>query len=286
MTDNKCFENSFDHIPHAPAEEPMKNGWSQADMVNMSAKPPSIFRLTVYEYRRKLSKHLHYPSFKLNDFKSSFYTTLKDAEDQIAYESKYSKAFIQEESGQRWYDRYAYVITEIPLGIGIELQTRGESLSERVYLPDGTLWGIRDYCNFIPSFCHGEEYNYWGRLNRFNGRSPEEIRFKPGDIVEVFGFPGNEYWSDNEVNLAIVVECPPTKDQVKEQLKQYTATHSGFDICDHHLCSIFGHWQDAYAVLSESCDSIDHASTISLFKPSLNVSRHRANKLRRMLGLR
>ena len=253
-------------------------------MQNKSATPTSIFRLSIYEYRRKLSKHLHYPSFKLNDFKSSYYTTLKDAEDQIAYESKCRKAFIQGESGQRWFDRYAYVVTEIP--IGIELQSRGESLSERVYLPDGTLWGIRDYCNFIPSSCHGEAYNYWGRLNRFNGRSPEEIRFKPGDIVEVFGFPGNEYWSDNEVNLAIVVECPPTKEKVKEQLERYTATHSGFDVSDHHLCSIFGHWQDTYAVLSESCDSIDHASTISLFKPSLTASSQRANKLRRMLDLR
>lgn len=251
-------------------------------MTNTTTRPSSIFRLTVYEYRRNLSKHLHYPRFKLNSYRSCFFHSLKEAEDQISYESSYNHILLKGETEHTWFGIYAFVVTEIPLGISVNLGIRGESLSERVYLPDGTLWGIRDYCNFIPSTCHGEEYNYWGKLNRFHGRSPEEIRFKPGDIVEVFGFPGNDYWSNDEVHLAIVVDCPPTKEQVKKQLEQYLATHSGFDICYHNLSSIFGLYQDAYAVLSESCDSLDHANTISLFKPSLRVSRQREKKLRHM----
>ena len=233
----------------------------------MSSTHPSIYRLTAYYL--PLPRRQHYPSFKLRNGKSFFFPTLQEAEEQILSDAEKLLPAI-----------YAYVVTEIPLGIAVNLDVLGESLSERIYLPNGTLWGVRSYCNFIPSSCSGNAYDSWGRLNRFYGREPEEIRFAPGDIVEVFGFPGNDYWGNGEVNLAIVVKCPPTKEQVAESLAQYIATHAGLDVSDHSLSVLFGKGMDVYHVLSETCDSIDRAPTIALFKPSQNVSKQRETKLK------
>ena len=47
-------------------------------------------------------------------------------------------------------------------------------------------------------------------------------------------------------------------------------------ICDF----LFGKGMDVYHVLSETCDSIDRAPTIALFKPSQNVSKQRETKLK------
>ena len=116
----------------------------------------------------------------------------------------------------------------------------------------------------------------------FWGRKQEEIRFKPGDIVEVMGYPGNHYWGNNCVNLAIIVNTPPTVDEVAAMRKQYLATHSGFDICDHAMCHEFGHYLDTYEVLSFACDQIDHAPTISVFNPMKEVSSRRRKALQKM----
>ncbi len=117
-----------------------------------------------------------------------------------------------------------------------------------------------------------------GKRNLFWGRAPEEIKFKSGDIVEILGNPGNPYWSHDEVNLAIIVKTPPTIDEVARMRQEYTDTHSGFDLCDHALSTEFNYQMDTYEVLSLACDELDHAPTISVFKPTKNVS---ANKKRR-----
>ncbi len=81
------------------------------------------------------------------------------------------------------------------------------------------------YADFFPLNCHGDEYNYWGRRNLFWGRKPEEIRFKPGDIVEVMGYPGNHYWGNNSINLAIVVKAPPIVDETRNRLLFFPFHH-------------------------------------------------------------
>lgn len=116
----------------------------------------------------------------------------------------------------------------------------------------------------------------------FGGRKPEEIRFKPGDIVEVMGYLGNHYWGNNCVNLAIIAKTPPTVDEVAAMGKQYLATHSGFDICDHAMCYEFGHYLDTYEVLSFACDQIDYAPTVSVFNPTKEVSSRRRKVLQKM----
>ena len=254
------------------------------DRKNMSfCRPLSIYRVTNYVYRYYTRKRTHYPCFRLRTAESSFHLTLKEAEEWVSDNGRIHRFVKENVSDDNIFGTYAYVITEIPLGVETKLDILGENLSERIYSPDGTLWAKRDFCNFIPNHCHSpEEYNYWGRLGIFKGRNPEEIKFKPGDIVEVFGYSGNDYWSNEEVNLAIVVKCPPTVSEMSQKLQEYRATHSGFDLCDHAISSEFGHREDTYEVLSLACENIDHAPTIATFRPSLPVSTRMRNRLQKM----
>ena len=245
---------------------------------NSTTKPASIFRVTTYEYQYYLPKKIHYPSFRLRTANTAFLLTLKEAEEWVAEKSSYYR-----NNDNKPFATYAYVITEIPLKFDTNLDVFRLSLSERVYSPDGTLWGKRDYCNIIPNGCFSpEEYNYWGRLCLFGGRKPEEIKFKPGDIVEVLGYPGNFYWSSNRVDLAIVVKCPPTVSEMSEKLQHYRATHSGFDLCDHALSIEFGSREDEYEVLSLACEEIDHSPTIATLRPSMPVSTRMRNRLQKV----
>ena len=129
---------------------------------------------------------------------------------------------------------------------------------------------------------HRGRIYFWGRKCQFWGRKPEEIKFKPSDIVEILGYPCNEYWDEDKVCLAIIVKTPPTIDEVTEMRRQYIDTHSGYDLCDHHLCHEFGKCLDTYEVFSELCENIDHAPTISVFEPIKKVSQRRKAALMEM----
>lgn len=241
----------------------------------------SIFKVMPYYLARSWRKQ-HYPVLKTNVLETLYMRTLEEAEDYVFGRGRSYKEFMVEHPEYSKLSlRYSYVVVELPIGLEIH-PTLGQNLSTRIYLPDGTIWGENTYADFIPLNCLGEEYNYWGRRNMFGGRKPEEIRFKPGDIVEVMGYPGNRYWGNDSVNLAIVVKTPPTVDEVAAMRRQYMSTHSGFDICDHAMCHEFGNHLDTYEVLSFACDQIDHAPTISVFNTTKQVSAKRRNALQKM----
>lgn len=241
----------------------------------------SIFKVMPYYLARSWRKQ-HYPMLKTNVLETLYMRTLEEAEDYVFGRGRSYKEFMVEHPEYSKLSlRYSYVVVELPIGLEIH-PTLGQNLSTRIYLPDGTIWGENTYADFIPLNCLGEEYNYWGRRNMFGGRKPEEIRFKPGDIVEVMGYPGNRYWGNDSVNLAIVVKTPPTVDEVAAMRKQYMSTHSGFDISDHAMCHEFGNHLDTYEVLSFACDQIDHAPTISVFNTTKQVSAKRRNALQKM----
>ena len=241
----------------------------------------SIFKVMPYYLARSWRKQ-HYPVLKTNVLETLYMRTLEEVEDYVFGRGRSYKEFMVEHPEYSKLSlRYSYVVVELPIGLEIH-PTLGQNLSTRIYLPDGTIWGENTYADFIPLNCLGEEYNYWGRRNMFGGRKPEEIRFKPGDIVEVMGYPGNRYWGNDSVNLAIVVKTPPTVDEVAAMRKQYMSTHSGFDICDHAMCHEFGNHLDTYEVLSFACDQIDHAPTISVFNTTKQVSAKRRNALQKM----
>lgn len=241
----------------------------------------SIFKVMPY-YLARSWRMQRYPVLKTDVLETLYMRTLEEAEDYISGHGRSHKDFMEEHPEYSKLSlRYSYVVVELPINMEIH-PALGQNLSTRIYLPDGTIWGENTYADYFPLNCHGDEYNYWGSRNLFWGRKPEEIKFKPGDIVEVMGHPGNHYWGNSCVNLAIIVKTPPTVDEVAAMRKQYLATHSGFDICDHAMCHEFGHYLDTYEVLSFACDQIDHAPTISVFNPMKEVSYRRRKALKEM----
>lgn len=246
----------------------------------MEMEVESIYKI-MPNYFAKSWSHLHYPEFKTKVRETMYVRTLEEVEGYFRKIGDRYSCFKEDVPGFI-SNKYAYVVLEIPLGYETHTDVLGENLSTRIYLPDGSLWGENKYADFIPLSSHGDEYNYWGRRNMFYGHRPEEIKFKPGDIVEVFGYPGNHFWGNECVSLAIIVDVPPTIDEMSERRKQYLETHSGFDVCDHALCREFGNDEDTYKVLSPFCDAIDHAPTISVFNPILPVSSRRRNAMLKM----
>jgi len=229
-------------------------------------------------------RKIRYPSFKLLCYQSAYFETISEVERYIHHDAYIhgaaNKAFSIDSN---YISNYVYVVIELPIGIEVRDYICGQNLSVRVYLPDGTLWGIKPYADFFPKYgLNSDGYNYWGKRNQFWGREPEEIKFKPGDIVEIFGYPGNGWWSEDEVNLAIIVKTPPTKAEVAEMFNTYKATHAGFDLCDHALSKTFGSHLDSYEVVSFAYDGIDHASTISVFEPTKQVSPKRKDALMKL----
>ena len=238
-------------------------------------KIDSIFKVIHYRYACHDTRKLHYPSFRVNGTEEVYFKTLEEVENYITDQA----------SIYTLWDTYAYVAIEIPLSLEVNISVLDQYLSIRIYRADGTLWGENRYAHFFPKRgLNPDGYNYWGRRNIFMGREPGKIRFKPGDIVEILGYPGNMYWEHDRVELAIITKTPPTKAEVAERMKEYMDTHSGFDICDHSLSVIFDSHMDTYEVISFSYDGIDHAPTISVFPPSKPISAKRRTLLEKMFS--
>lgn len=90
----------------------------------------SIFKLTPYSVARTNSR---YPTFRLRKEMPILFRSVEDAErDMLAYNGIFP---------------YSFALSEMP--VGMQFFT-GESFSERIYLPDGQLWGKRLYSNVKP----------------------------------------------------------------------------------------------------------------------------------------
>lgn len=235
----------------------------------------TIFKLTRYDTRK--SKGRRYPTFRVEaDARSTYFSTREEAEERLRYLTR--------------YDCYAYcwVLSEIPLGIN---HLYDESFSERVYLPDGQLWGERPYADMMPDDIppqYGEiEFdNYIYGRNYFAGRRPEEILFQPGDIIEVFCYDGNRHWSAGHGELAIVLEAPPTIEVISELSERYLkkgrylTNDRGFD-----LGTRINAWYDAYTIvpayesLNTEDNPIDYCPTHCAMRLTGEVSARMRNKL-------
>lgn len=219
-------------------------------------KVESIFKVIHYRHNCNDKRKLRYPSYRVYGNDEIYFRTLEEVEhymDKVKSLHNRSKDNINDDN---WINMYAYVVIEIPLGLKININILDQYLSLRIYLPDGTLWGDNTYANFIPDKAPVREFDYWSQRNRFCGRKPAEIKFKPGDIVEVLGCPGNDYWGDETVNLAVIINTPLT---------------NADDL-----------YRDTYELVSFALDAIDHAPTICVFQPTKQVSSRRRKALQAM----
>lgn len=236
----------------------------------------TIFKLTRYDTRK--SKSRRYPTFRVEaDARSTYFSTREEAEERLRYLTSYDR------------DAYCWVLSEIPLEIN---HLSYESFSERVYLPDGQLWGERPYADMMPDdippqFGEIEFDNYLYGRNYFAGRKPEEIRFQPGDLIEIFCYDGNDYWGDGCGELAIVLEAPPTFDMISGISNRYlTSGHSlltgnrEFDLgiqirARYDAYTIVA----AYESLSTEDNPIDYCPTHCAMRLTGEVSARMRNKL-------
>lgn len=201
----------------------------------------SIFKLTLHTTLYRFKK-CRYPTYRLSSLESAFFFTKEEAETAM-----------RDIRGHTMHDTYCWTLSELPMGVCI---LNNESLSERVYLPDGQLWSERPYADMFPCDIpapYGEiefdNYVYGRRF--FAGRKLEEIRFKPGDIIEVFCYEGNHYWSNGYAELAIVLDTPPTVEQISKRAEQYLKTAKELtDDRGFNLGTMFDVHEDAYAIVA------------------------------------
>ena len=101
--------------------------------------------------------------------------------------------------------------------------------------------------------------------------------FQRGDLIEVLCYPANRFWGNGYDELAIVVDLPPTVDEISKQLEEYKGTHTGYNLTFHHLGYEFeGAFLDNYKVIAASNPGVvDHVPTIAAFPLSRSVSSRR-----------
>lgn len=145
----------------------------------------------------------------------------------------YLKTYAQDPQNRE--NVYAFYIREVP----VDLPAPGvQCLSERVYGPDGQLIDFRDFSSV------DEEPGV------FEGRTPERIRFKQGDIVEVLGM--------DEVELAYVANGPVSREEAARINSEAIIT---LDVTD-----------DSYMVfLGPTFSFHQHIDALHVFSPRLKV---------------
>lgn len=142
---------------------------------------------------------------------------------------------------EKWdYDLFCFYIREDPINrlrIDLYQDIQGE-LSERVYDAEGNLLDTREH------------------VNEFYGRNPETIRFKPGDIVEVYDGYKKSY-------LGYVMEVPITMDDANKN-----KLHMDYS-------------DDSYMIKTDETFDHEHIKSLYVFYPHFNVPKPIIERFRR-----
>lgn len=163
----------------------------------------------------------HYPAYPVKTFKIASASTLVQAERLVR------EAAADTKGGPA----HSFRVVEVPLG---RISPTFDTLSEYIYDHLGNPVDRRGY----PS-----------NLGLFEGRTPEQIRFRKGDLCEVL--------RDDTVYLGFVAEVPPSVEEAA-RLNNHPFT---LDVTD-----------DSYLVMtSERPDDHDHVDALRIFKPRFKV---------------
>ena len=170
-----------------------------------------------------------YPHFKVQTMQLLLASSLEKAEE-------YMRDYIQEPNLME--GAYAFFIREVPLDVPAE---GGDCLSECVYDIHGQLLD-RSNCSSVPSM-----------PGVFEGRSPEQIRFKPGDIVEVLDC--------GEVHLAFVGSVPPSCEEA--------------EAFNHDASIQMDHFDDSYMVFNgPGFTHHMHIDALRVFPPRFKIPQY------------
>ena len=192
----------------------------------MHMTPISISVFQILEVRYTHSRPRRYPVFKVYWIQLHVASSLSLAEDFL-------RTYARDPRNRE--DVYAFYIREVP----VDVPAPGvQCLSERVYGPDGQLIDFRDFSSVDEA------------PGVFEGRTPERIRFKQGDIVEVLGM--------DEVELAYVANGPVSREEAARINSEAIIT---LDVTD-----------DSYMVfLGPTFSFHQHIDALRVFPPHLKV---------------
>lgn len=173
-------------------------------------------------------RKIHYRSFPVKTEIIGYSPTLDGAQNLLA------RSVAERDDN---YSRiHSYTILELPQDKDLFLHI---SLAKYIYDSKGRLLESRTISNDFEDDCV------------FEGRDPETLRFKPGDIVEVH----DEY--ENIIRLGVIVELPPTK--------EWAATHNASSI---HLDDS----DDSYWVVYPDDPLFDQdCSPVNVYAPVLPI---------------
>ena len=199
----------------------------------------SIFEIKIYEceYRHR------YPRYKLNCYLFGFAESLKEAEKMIN-EHLHGPLYLYDNDDRLHHIR----VQEYAIG---HIGCNHDTFSEYIYDAEGKRIDQR-----LLSAVYNEETG----LETFWGRDEADVRFKVGDIVEVF--------DGESVELAFVVAVPPNK----ERAKRINEGHPILDYSD-----------DSYITMTtpDYLKSHDHVDALALFTPKFKIPAPTLNRLRR-----
>ena len=150
-----------------------------------------------------------YPEFDVYHQEEFLFHTLEEAEAKIA-------ELVAENSE----DRYCFFIREMPVGVHCY---HSWSQRARTYTRDGKL-----FAESVASEIADKNGNH----EPFYGRDEDELQFRLGDLVEVFG--------GDTVTLEVVCSLPPDRDAVKRILANTRMFGIGLDYSDDRYVTLDG----------------------------------------------
>lgn len=217
--------------------------------------------MNVFEVKQIQLENMRYPSRKTREYSLGLYSSLEKAFEaiQISVEKRKEE---EEESEQEEYDDWTFVDDTMGYVIyekGIDSPNYWDEFSIHTYTKDGTLndeWFWADENNPME-------------LKAYYGCPEENIRFKPGDIVEVWEFGYSE--------LSIICHLPPSTKEFEEYKKRWERFEP------HYLLKEDTNWDSSdYCYLTFSLgegDTHSHPYAPYVFAPTKKISPSMKRKL-------
>ena len=249
-------------------EQKLHESFREAAMNPPRPDVDTIFKLIVvtidWDYDDEGNPLPPYPSFKVDATECYYCRTLVKAE-RIMRRRVIKERKKKERNEEVHNEIYCFYITELPLEHKITEYVPGEYLTCRAYDSNGLLADKSKAGNIclkedIKTDCTHLSYPL------FRGRSEEEIRFKPGDIVEVMDV--------TDIKLAVITGIPPTIELCWEyhmRLKSLSLEPE----CrkrPHHYMRDYS--DDSYIVVDSAPDNQlyhEHVNSIFVFTPRFPI---------------
>lgn len=209
-------------------------------------KQSQVYILKVFILDDK--KTHHYPSFCIYEIEAFCFFSLEDCIVKMPH-------YIPDEN------LYCFVVEAHCCGVDMHFGTKERWL----FLPDGTL--------FAHTFPGDEEIE---RNMEYNGRAQEDCHFKEGDMVEMI--------DDETVTLGIVLQQPPTPDQVEKIRKKLREAGMPEDTIDGS--------EDRYIILVDRLNKNDNSTYLhcsrgylasELLPPSIPIPAKLKKRLQELL---